>query len=94
MRVLSIAIAAVATFATVAAVQAQTRVRRPLAITVQPRSFLDPGKVVPVGSLNRYTTVGSGVTSPVYFNLGGKYGEDTLPPRDGIGSGRNPFGNF
>ena len=94
MRALTIALAAVATFATVAAVQAQTRSRPPLAVTVQPRSYLDPGKVAPVGSMNRYTTIGSGVTSPVYYNLGGKYGEDTLPPRDGIGSSRNPFGNF
>ena len=31
---------------------------RPLVLRVQPRSFLDPGNVVPVGSMNRYATSG------------------------------------
>ena len=31
---------------------------RPLRLRVQPRSFLDPGNVAPVGSINRYATSG------------------------------------
>ncbi|WP_210496457.1 hypothetical protein [Microvirga antarctica] len=38
-----------------AAAEAQDR---PLVLRVKPRSFLDPGNMAPVGSMNRYATSG------------------------------------
>jgi hypothetical protein len=75
---------------TVAASVAEAQQRRPLRVIVQKRSYFDAGKVVPVGSMNRYATQNI-VASPVYSNTGELYGEGTLPPR--IGSGANPFAN-
>jgi hypothetical protein len=79
-----------ASVTTLVASAAEARKREPLRVTVQKRSYLDPGKVVPVGSLNRYATQGA-IASPVYSASGELYGEGTLPPR--IGSGANPFAN-
>lgn len=68
---------------------------RPLRLRVQPRSFLDPGNVVPVGSMNRDAT--SGRTSTMImppWNNGERLGAvGILPdPIDGpfVGA-RNPF---
>ena len=69
---------------------AEAQQRRPLRVTVQKRSYFDAGKVVPVGSMNRYATQNI-VASPVYSSVGELYGEGTLPSR--IGSGANPFAN-
>lgn len=69
--------------------EAQNR-RGPLRITVQKRSYFDAGKVVPVGSLNRYASQHIAAT-PVYAGVGDLYGEGTLPAR--IGAGTNPFAN-
>ena len=69
---------------------AEAQQRRPLRVTVQKRSYFDAGKVVPVGSMNRYATQNI-TASPVYSAAGELYGEGTLPPR--IGGGRNPFAN-
>ena len=69
---------------------AEAQQRRPVRVTVQKRSYFDAGKIVPVGSMNRYATQNI-VASPVYSSVGELYGEGTLPPR--IGSGANPFAN-
>jgi hypothetical protein len=84
---LAISFMAVTAIATVA--EAQSR-REPLRVTVQKRSYLDPGNVVPVGSMNRYASQHS-FAAPVYVNTASFYGEETLPAR--IGAGRNPFAN-
>lgn len=75
---------------TLVASVAEAQQRRPLRVTVQKRSYFDAGKVVPVGSMNRYATVNT-ISSPVYSNTSDFYGESTLPPR--IGAGVNPFAN-
>lgn len=69
--------------------EAQSR-RGPLRVTVQKRSYLDAGNVVPVGSLNRYATQ-QFISAPAYSNVGGWFGEEVLPAR--IGAGVNPFAN-
>lgn len=80
-------LAAVAVSFAVTAAEAQSR--RPLRITVQPRSYLDAGKVAPVGSLQNYATVDrySPMTPPTAAFM---RADAALPPR--IGAGRNPFG--
>lgn len=82
-----ITIALAGSTAVAAVAEAQNR-RGPLRITVQKRSYLDPGNVVPVGSLNRYATQ-QAYASPVYYSMGERFGEGTLPGR--IGAGSNPF---
>jgi hypothetical protein len=71
----------------------------PLVLRVQPRSFLDPGPVVPVGSINPgisgYGQAQSYLLSPPYAPNGAGFGVATLP--DPITNGpfvgsRNPFG--
>ena len=71
---------------------------RPLVLRVQPRSYLDPGTVVPVGSLNRttsgYAQTQSYLRSPPYAPNGERFGVGVLP--DPITNGpfvgaRNPF---
>ncbi len=86
--VLAVSVAASTVLASMA--EAQQRRRAPLTVTVQKRSYLDPGNVVPVGSLSRYANQHL-IASPAYSNTGELYGEGTLPPR--IGSGANPFAN-
>ncbi len=69
-----------------------------LILNVRPRSFLDAGRVAPVGSENRYAggwQVRSYLNSPPYANLNERYGGGVLP--DPIIGGpfvgaRNPFG--
>lgn len=69
-----------------------------LVIRVQPRSFLDAGKVVPVGSMN-YPTSGYGQTasylnSPPYIGMRDAFGAGTLPDpilNSPFVGGRNPF---
>ncbi|KLK92173.1 hypothetical protein AA309_17095 [Microvirga vignae] len=85
-------VAALGAFSVAAEAQAQDR---PLVFRVQPRSFLDPGPVAPVGSLNRYATQGqlSYMTNPPWNNHRDRFGEGVLP--DPIGGpfvgARNPF---
>lgn len=84
------------------AAEAQPRRLReggPLILRVSPRSFLDAGQVVQVGSLNRVTS-GFGQTqqylvSPPWGSMRDRFGEGVLP--DPITNGpfvgaRNPFG--
>src|SRR6478735_7336516 len=89
-------LAALTTFSVAA--EAQTR-DRPLVLRVQPRSFLDPGPVVPVGSMNHYVTAPmvSAIASPPYNNQRDRFGESALP--DPVTNGpyvgaRNPFPMF
>jgi|SRR3712207_4541808 len=88
-------LAALTTVSVVADAQAQDR---PLVLRVQPRSFLDPGPVVPVGSLNRYVTAPmiSSVANPPWAFQRDRFGEGSLP--DPIGGpfvgARNPFPAF
>lgn len=84
---LAIALAASPILVTLA--EAQTR-REPLRVIVQKRSYFDAGKVVPVGSMNRYASQHF-ASLPTYHNTGELYGEGTLPARIGIGA--NPFAN-
>ncbi len=64
---------------------AQSRVRQPLAppLTIQRRSFLDPGVVVPVGSRSLYVAAITQLAVPVYaeMGVGGGFGYYTLPRR-------------
>lgn len=68
---------------------------RPLVLRVSPRSYLDPGPVAPVGSLNRYATQGtlSYIANPPWSHRRDQFGEGSLP--DPIGGpfvgARNPF---
>jgi hypothetical protein len=95
-----LSLAVIGTAATVAEAQGRrARQGEVLIFRVKPRSFLDPGTVVPVGSLNR-TTSGYAQTqlfilSPPYEPSIARYGQDVLP--DPITNGpfvgaRNPFG--
>jgi hypothetical protein len=81
-------------------VDAQTGRRQggPLVVRVPPRSFLNPGTVVPVGSLNRttsgYAQTQSYLLSPPYAPNRERFGLGVLP--DPITNGpfvgaRNPF---
>src|SRR3954466_4266862 len=83
--------------------EAQTRtVRRNgevLILNVRPRSYLDPGNVVPVGSMN-YSASGYGQTVsslnlPPYLGMRERFGAGVLPDpvtnSPTIGA-RNPFG--
>lgn len=67
----------------------------PMILRVQPRSFLDAGRVAPVGSMNRYATQShsSHVVSPPFGNVGEFYGDANRPdPISGTFIGaRNPF---
>lgn len=86
MRLIAPMLAAAALSLLASAADAQTR--GPLRLTVQPRSYLDPGKVVPVGSLQNYATADrytAITTAPTFIKA-----DAALPPR--IGGGRNPFG--
>ena len=88
-------LAALTTVSVVADAQAQDR---PLVLRVQPRSFLDPGPVAPVGSMNRYVTAPmiSSIANPPWAFQRDRFGEGSLP--DPIGGpfvgARNPFPMF
>lgn len=73
-----------------AAPLAEAASRKPLRVTVQKRSYFDAGKIVPVGSLNRYASQ-TFYASPAYSHAGERFGEGALPGR--IGAGVNPFAN-
>ena len=89
-------LAALATVSVVADAQAQDR---PLVLRVQPRSFLDPGPVAPIGSMNRYVTAPmiSSIANPPWAFQRDRFGEGSLP--DPVTNGpfvgaRNPFPMF
>jgi hypothetical protein len=100
-----VAMAAVASLVIPSHAEAQSRQRKlgqggPLVLRVTPRSFLDPGTVVPVGSINTgYTGYGqaqSYLLSPPYMQNNERFsGGGNLP--DPVTNGpfvgsRNPFG--
>ncbi|MGO4572045.1 hypothetical protein [Microvirga sp. 2TAF3] len=89
-------LAAITAFSVIA--EAQPRRERPLVFRVTPRSFLDPGNVVPADSINPgitgYGQTQSYLLSPPYAPAGAGFGVGTLP--DPITNGpfvgaRNPF---
>ncbi len=75
---------------TLDAAEAQGR-RKPLRITVEGRSWLDAGRVLPPAAARRHAHHATFSAAPAFSSFGGRFGEDTLPPR--LGAGRNPFGN-
>jgi hypothetical protein len=97
--VLLSAAAAIVVAALPAEAQVQRTTERPLTLRVTPRSYLDPGTVVPVGSLDRttsgYAQTQSYLMSPPYAQNGERFGGGALP--DPITNGpyvgsRNPLG--
>lgn len=93
------AIAALSVLSIPAEAQSRRQTERPLVLRVTPRSYLNPGTVVPVGSINPgYTGYGqtqSYLLSPPYAANGERFGVGILP--DPITNGpfvgaRNPFG--
>lgn len=80
------------TDASLSSVEASTRKKqRPLYIKITPRSYLDAGKVAPVGSLSQYA-VSNRYNAPISNGINAGFGSYLLP--DPIGGGRNPFGAF
>jgi hypothetical protein len=89
-RIVALAITAAA-LTSVAASLAEAQTRRPRTLTVTPRSYLDPGNVVPVGSLSNYVLAGTVLAQPVTY---GQPKQDyPLPHRFDV-PGRNPFPPF
>lgn len=93
-----LSVAAVGLIAPVAEAQSRRRSGDGLVIRVQPRSFLDAGKVVPVGSMNYptsgYGQVASYLNSPPYIGMRDAFGAGTLPDpilNSPFVGGRNPF---
>ncbi len=72
----------------------------PPVLRVRPRSFLDAGRVAPVGSLERqrsgYWQTQSYLVMPPWHNMRDRFGEGSLP--DPIGGpfvgARNPFSDI
>lgn len=108
MRYLSMIVAFAAVAPLVIPVQAEAQQPRrrqlgdggPLVLRVTPRSFLDPGTAVPVGSINPgYTGYGqlqSYLASPPYMQNNERFGGGGVLP-DPVTNGpfvgaRNPFG--
>ena len=87
MRLVLLAAASVAAFVTMApSADAQTlrrRGERNLTIDVRPRSYLDAGNVVPVGSQHSpagsYGQMRSYLNLPPYQNMKDRFGEGSLP---------------
>lgn len=93
-----LSLAAVSLAAPVAEAQSRRRSGEGLIIRVEPRSFLDAGKVVPVGSQNYptsgYGQVASYLNSPPYIGMRDAFGAGTLPDpilNSPFVGGRNPF---
>lgn len=74
----------------VPAAQAQDR-RQPLRIVVEPRSFLDAGKLAPVGYYNRHLLAANRFMGPSQNGVSGWTSSPNLPGP--IGAGVNPFAN-
>ena len=102
---LSFGLAAASFLVTLIPAEAQNRRRvvvvreeAPLLLRVRPRSFLEPGNVVPVGSIERQRSpewqTRSYLVSPPWGHMRDRFGEGSLPdPIHGTFIGaRNPFG--
>lgn len=87
---LALALSALATVLTFAAVPAEAREqRKPLRVKVEGRSFLDAGKVVPVGTYNRHHFVANTMPMSSVGSIS-NLGRENLPDRF---AGPNPFAN-
>ncbi|HEY8578793.1 MAG TPA: hypothetical protein VIL72_02830 [Beijerinckiaceae bacterium] len=88
--------AAAATAVAIADAHAQARRGRaePPPLTIQRRSFLDPGRVVPVDSMRNYVLIGTYLNQPVYDNQRGRFGLETLPRRFDPPGRPSPLFNF
>jgi hypothetical protein len=74
------------------AAEAQSRSRGAPPLTIQKRSFLDSGPVVPVGSLRNYVTVNTSLGVPAYRNFGPSgFGSQTLPQRFDVPGRHSPL---
>jgi len=62
-------------------------------VVIKKRSFLDSGRVVPVGSLSGYVNVGTIYNKPAFYNQRSQYGTETLPRTFDI-PGAGPLFNF
>ena len=92
-RSILLALAACAAASLAAPVAEARDHRKGLTVRVPARSFLDPGKVVPVGAMSAYARGPHFFASPAYSATGdSRFGEGLLPGR--IGAGANPFGRF
>lgn len=89
LLVSALAVAAFSMAATAAEAASHRSKKNPMVVRVTPRSYLDAGRVVSVGSLSQYATVPR-ISSPAYSHVSGRFGGDTLPGF--IGAGANPFG--
>lgn len=88
---LVLALAAIATVTTLAAMPAEANDhRKPLRVKVEGRSFLDAGKVVPVGTYNRHLFVANSGGSFLHTGSISDVGRQNLPDRF---AGPNPFAN-
>jgi hypothetical protein len=62
-------------------------------VVIKKRSFLDSGRVVPVGSLSGYVNIGTIYNKPAFYNTRSQYGTETLPRTFDI-PGAGPLFNF
>ncbi len=93
MSKLALAAAALcAAFAVTTAAEAQSRRSQPLTVKVQPRSYFDAGRVPLPGGYSGHLSHVTFMATPVWSNVGERFGEGVLPPR--VGAGPNPFGRF
>jgi hypothetical protein len=85
------ALAILATASALASAPAEAREqRKPLRVKVEGRSFLDAGKVVPVGAYGRHLDVANSGGSFLHTGSFGDRRRENLPDRF---AGPNPFAN-
>ena len=90
MRRLAFAATAIAAFSFLAALPAEAQSKRkPLRVIVEGRSFLDAGKIVPVGGYDRHLFVANTMPTTTFGSIS-NFGRDNLPDRF---AGPNPFAN-
>jgi hypothetical protein len=92
-RVASVTATLIATLSALTAVVSTAQAiepRRPIQIDVQKRSFLDAGKVVPVGTYSRYVDAANSGGSFLHSGNISNLGRENLPDRF---AGPNPFAN-
>lgn len=84
------ALAAAAAISALSVAPAEAQQRKPLRVKVEGRSFLDAGKIVPVGTYGRHLNVANSGGSFLHTgNISGR-GRENLPDRF---AGPNPFAN-
>ena len=86
----SAGLVALFSFSTLAATTAEAQTKRkPLRVIVEGRSFLDAGKIVPVGTYNRHHFVANSMPMSATGSIS-NLGRENLPDRF---AGPNPFAN-